>query len=273
MPALSDFARQYLAPRDVSRDYAARLVKRAIALESFAAADLAGSLNEATLTAFLRSLHVQPRTVRCYRADLLTLWHAAADEELAPYPRARKVFSPRRTAQLVECYSLDEARRLLDSAAMLTGAYRNGVARWLYWTATLRVAWESGFRRGDVWRLRRDAVQADGAVQIVQHKTGQLAEARLSAATVAALDAIGRPQPCEWTMDASYFGRHFKRLREAAKVGRGTFKWLRRASGSYVEAAQPGAGYRHLGHAGPGVFARHYDARIGGAQRAAPPEL
>lgn len=33
------------------------------------------------------------------------------------------------------------------------GGYPNGVARRHYWPAIIRAAWDSGLRRGDLWRL------------------------------------------------------------------------------------------------------------------------
>lgn len=96
---------------------------------------------------------------------------------------------------------------------------------------------------------------------------------RLWPSTVTALDAIAGQPPLAWPYDLSHFRRHFGKIVKGAKVNRGTFKWLRRASGSYVEALQPGAGHKHLGHQSAAVFAKHYDARLGAATLPLPPEL
>lgn len=128
-------------------------------------------------------------------------------------------------------------------------------------------------RRGDVWCFRRDSIRPDGSARLVQRKTGKIVTVRLRPSTVAALADVGGAQPLRWTLNASFFGRHFKRIVVASGVGRGTFKFLRRSSGSYVELEQPGAGHKHLGHADAKVFARHYDARLGAHLLPLPPAL
>jgi hypothetical protein len=95
----------------------------------------------------------------------------------------------------------------------------------------------------------------------------------LRPSTIAALDAVGLEEPCRWMLDPSFFGRHFRAVAKAAGVNRGTFRFLRRSSGSYVELQQPGAGGKHLGHADGRTFGKHYDARLGDHDLPRPPEL
>lgn len=271
---LADFVGQYLLSRRVSPTYAERILRRAEALAVRSGhSKVAEALSEPVVNCFLSSLDVSAVTVGSYRSDILTLWRAAADRDLAPYPNARRIVRVAAPALIVDCYLLEEARALLAAAAELAGDYAGGLSKRLYWTAAIRLAWDSGLRRGDVWAVRRSLVRPDGLLRIVQHKTGQVAQSRLRPATVAALDAIGRELPLAWPLDPSFFGRHFKRLVKAAGVNRGSFKWLRRASGSYVEAQQSGAGHKHLGHATPQIFSRHYDARLGERELPLPPEL
>jgi integrase len=271
---LTDFTTQYISLRRLSPDYETRLRKRAAAFQLHAGkAALADLLTEAAVNAFLRSLVLGEYTVRCYRADLLTLWNAAADDDLVPYPLPRRIYRTDVTPLLVECYTVEEARELRDVAKLLKGNYPNGVARREYWAAAIPLAWDTGIRRGDVWRFRREFVRRDGVMRMMQGKTKKPVRARLRDSTVAALDKIGRKQPCEWPIDPTFFGKHFQRLVKASGVGRGTFRWLRRSSGSYVDAAHPGAGYKHLGHTSPGTFDRHYDAKLGDDNLPAPPEL
>lgn len=271
---LSLFAAQYCAARPLSACYAQRLRDRVAALESHVGcAGVACTLTETTVNGFLRSLALSPFTVRCYRADLLTIWNSAADDDLVPYPVARRLFMPDVPELIVECYEVDEARALLEAAGKVRRNYPNGVERAKYWGAAIRLAWDSGIRRGDVWRFRRDYIRRDGTLRMVQHKTGRQLMARLRESTVAALDAIGRKQPCEWTLDPRYFDRQFQRIVKASGVNRGTFRWLRRSSGSYVEMQQPGSGHKHLGHTNPATFSKHYDGRLGGHNLPQPPEL
>ncbi len=274
MITLSGFSRQYVAARKVCPEYAANVQRRAAAIERHARETAIDRvLREPVVNKFLCSLDRSPFTIRSYRSDLLSLWNAAADQDLVPYPIARRIHQPAVPSLLIDCYTVDEVRALVAAAKSLAGKYRNGVARRLYWAAAIALAWDAGFRRGDVWLFRRQAVRPDGTLRIVQHKTQQIAAVKLRPSTLEAIDAIGLDMPFRWMLDRGYFGRHFKRLVKAAGVNRGTFKWLRRSSGSYVEAQQPGAGHKHLGHANPGVFTKHYDARLGCANLPQPPEL
>jgi hypothetical protein len=69
-------------------------------------------------------------------------------------------------------------------------------------------------------------------------------------------------------------GKSFSRLVATSGVRRGTFKWLRRAAGSYAESQQPGAGPALLGHRDPGVFHKHYeDASLTQTRPIQPPPM
>lgn len=268
---LSQFARNYFAARRCSPMYADTVKRRAAALEAHAgSAELSGVLTESIVNEFLRGLDLSPYTVRSYRGDFLSLWNAAADLDLLPYPVLRRIWSPVCPQLLVECYTVDEARKILAAASRVKGEYPNGDHKRLYWSAIVRLAWDSGLRRGDCWRFSREHLRPDGSLRVVQSKTGGVVTVRLRPSTIAAIDKIdGR---LAWPLDPSFFGRHFRRIVRESRVCRGTFKWFRRASGSYVEAQQPGAGHKQLGN-GPEVFGRNYDAKLGGATWPMPPEL
>lgn len=274
--ALSEFARSYVAGRAISPVYAGTLIRRALAFERFAhEKSICLLLTEQRLNEFLADLApgMSTYTLKSYRGDILTLWRAAADDGMCPYPVLRKIRRDRLEALIVECYTEAEARALAHAAAEMRGGLPNGVPKRAYWEAIIRAGWDSGLRRGDLWRLRRNAIRPDGSLLVSQHKTGGIAACRLRESTVAALDEIGGASPLAWPYNSWTFGEHFRLIVKAAKVNRGTFRWLRRASGSYVEAAQRGAGYRHLGHASQAIFEKHYDARLGGTQLPQPPEL
>lgn len=273
---LSDFARSYVAGRAISPIYAGTLIRRAIALEKFAHERAVGRLlNEQNVNAFLTDLApgVSTYTLKSYRGDLLTLWRAAADDGLCGYPVLRKIRRDRLEALVVECYTEVEARALAECASEIRGGLPNGVPKRLYWSGVIRAGWDTGLRRGDLWRLKRNAIRPDGSLLIAQHKTGGIAECRLRPSTLAVLDKIGTPQPLAWPHNSWTFGEHFRLIVKAANVHRGTFRWLRRASGSYVESQQMGAGHRHLGHSTPAIFNKHYDARVGAVPLPLPPEL
>ena len=116
-------------------------------------------------------------------------------------------------------------------------------------------------------------MRPDGSLRLIQHKSGRLVTVSLRSSTLAALDAIKLPMPLEWSITRGQFDKNFKKIVARSGVNRGTFRWLRRSSGSYVESIMPGAGHRHLGHADASTFRRHYDAQIGGSTLPLPPEL
>lgn len=275
MISLTCFAGQYVACRPLNPSYAARLRWTANALESFAQSEsISDTLTEEHANGFLAAqLGKSPFTIRSYRSDILTLWNGAADCNLVPYPVMRRVRLPRIPELIVDCYTIDEARRILTAANQLVGRYRWGVRKRDYWNAAIRLAWDTGLRRGDVIGFRRDSLRPDGVVLVLQSKTRKVLPAKLRPTTVTALLALPGGYPLRWDTDVTYFTRHFRRIVDASGVCRGSFKWLRRASGSYVEIAHPGAGYKHLGHSGPQVFNRHYDAKLGSHNLPQPPEL
>lgn len=172
--------------------------------------------------------------------------------------------------QVIECYLEHEARALATAAAHLTGAYPNGIARRHYWPAIIRAAWDSGLRRGDLWRLKRRDIRRDRTALIVQSKTGRPVVCRFHPSTLKALDLADGHLTwslCEWC-----FGVHFQEIVELSSVRKGTFRWLRRGSGSRVEADNPGLGHGHLGNQRI-VFEKHYDAQISCKRLKTPPEL
>jgi len=269
---LFEFVGRYLEMRAVSPAYAATLKKRAAKLEVFAGrGELRYCFHEQTINAFLAQLEgVTPITKNKYRQDFLAVWRAAADLDLVPYPQARRLRKERVLPQVVECYQEGEARSLLGAAEKMAGAYPNGVARRHYWPAVIRAGWDTGLRRGDLWRLRSQQIRKDGTAIIVQSKTASAVMVRFHRSTIQALEAAGGS--LEWVMCAWCFSEHFQEIVKDCGINRGTFKWLRRGSGSIIEAEHPGGGHKQLGNTEQ-VFRAHYDAKLGDANRPMVPEL
>lgn len=274
MPSLTDFARRVVASRPMSRVYSGTLIRRAAALQLFSQTDsLEGCLTEPMVNGFLANLDGSPYTKKSYRGDLLLLWRAAADEGFVPYPMPRRIRRERLPDLVVECFTEDEARQIVTTCRTLRGGLPNGVGKRLYWEAIVRAAWDTALRRGDLWGLRRDCIRGDGTAIVVQNKTGKLASVRFRPSTIAALDAIGGTAPLGWPLNSCSFGEAFRKIVRASGVQKGTFRWFRRASGSYVEALQPGSGHKQCGHSTTAVFNKHYDAKLAGTNWPQPPEL
>jgi hypothetical protein len=269
---LLEFVTRYIEARPVCEGYARNLRKRAAKLAVFAGrGDLESVLNEATVNAYLASLNgLSPFTKNKYRADFLAVWRAAADEDRVPYPIARRIRKEKSPARVVECYLLHEVRVLVVAAEHLEGAYNNGVARREYWPAIIRAAWDSGLRRGDLWRIRSSMIRKDRTAVVVQNKTGQQIVVRFHPSTVKAIQRAGGS--LEWPICEWCFGVHFQEIVALTGLGKGTFRWLRRGSGSRIDADHPGQGHNHLGN-GRTIFDRHYNARLGQNKKPLPPEV
>lgn len=279
MSEISDFVARYIAARDNSAQYCNNLRKRSTRLSKFiGSSDLAELFHEAKINEFLASLtDLSPRTVRSYRSDLLALWNAAADEDLVEYPRMRRIRRPKCPALIIDCYTVDEARAILAQARMCHPyVMRNGVNRRDYWPAVIQLAWDTGLRRGDVWAFRKSWIRPDRSARVVQRKTQKVVTVQLHESTIEALDRIPFDQATRWPGckgNDNRFCAQFKAMVVASGVNRGTFKWLRRSSGSYCEMLQAGSGSKQLGHSSQQIFNQHYDARLGGHTGPMPPTI
>lgn len=272
--SFGEFARLFVSRRQLSKGYADVMQRRALAVERWMGKTaIAEVLTESTVNQFLASIEGagSPWTVRKWRQDILTMWRAAADDDLVGYPIARRIRKVAVEHKPIECYTVDEARRLIAAASSLKGAYPNGVARRHYWPAIIRFAWESGLRRGDCWRFDTAMLRDDDSFRIIQHKTKRPVRRMLRPETIAAIKKIDSQLPFAWESCEWCFGVHFRQIMAKANVDRGTFRWLRRACGSHIEASNPGAGCKSLGNTEQ-VFRASYDAGLA-TEILMPPQL
>ena len=236
-------------------------------------------LDEQSVSEWLRdyAATVSPATVRGKKNMVLALWRAAADDGLCEYPisrRVRRVTVPQRP---VIAWTKEEVEQLLAVAATLPRWHKCGLRRSEWWSLAIRVAWDSGVRWGDQVALPVSAVAPDGAVSWTASKTGKVVSFRLSPSTMEALRAslvkCPRALVLPWPASGETFRDQVDRLVAKAKIRPGTWKWVRRGSGSDVELQQEGAGHRHLGNT-RAVFERSYgDATIIGRRIPSPREL
>lgn len=225
-------------------------------------------LTEPTVNAYLehRLKEVRRATAKGDRAHLVALWNAAYDLRILD-DVPRRVKRIKRGETIVEGWTPEKLGRLLkqcDAPPFGAGRFRGKpIFRPLYWRAVVMFAYDTGLRLGDVLRVRFDELRHPEPFTLVQHKTGKAIRRAMRPETWEAVKALRLqsvgPRLFD-VMDRRHFFTSFKKLTEAAGVG-GTFKYLRRTSGSMVEAIQPGAGGKHLGHCDPTIFDRHYNVR------------
>jgi integrase len=264
---LSDFLDDYCLRRDI-RAGTARQYRISVDLfDRWAGRHVRlDELDERLLSEWLQAYSetVAPHTVRAKKSGILALWRAAADENLLEEPRARRVRRVRLPERVVTAWTKDEVERLLVAASWLPRWHRCGLRRALWWDLAIRVAWDSGLRWGDLVTLRVDAIGPDGACTMSQSKTGKVSAFRLSPGTLEALrvtlQACPRTLVCPWSTSGETFRDQVDRLVAKAGIRPGTWKWIRRGSGTDVELQAPGLGHRHLGNT-PAVFRASYEDR------------
>lgn len=260
---LEEWAAQYAGARGVSAKYSEHLRLAARALGRTAGQPLqTGDLSASVVNRHLERLLERERS-DSHRANqrrlLLTLWRHAARRGLAPpLPDMEDVASVRVRQQLVECWTVAEVRRLVDTAESGPG-FCGGIPARLYWPSYFRAAWDTGLRGVDLRAVRIGAPAAQFA--IVQHKTGRRIWLQLRPATLAAIETCVSAQPGR-AMVWPLFGRIETWRKAARQIVRaaglpGSIGRLRASSGTDVETHHPGWGHRHLGNSAA-VFERHY---------------
>lgn len=209
---------------------------------------------------------VSRRTARNNRACILTLWRHAYDEDLTDVPpfKIRTIKVP---VPVPEAYTPEEVEKLLAACEHLEDTFsRSVVPRKFLYPTLIMVSWHTGFRPGDLMRLRWDCIAPSGSVQIGQHKTQHPVVRYLDADTLEALRRIKRggvelvfgSYTCEETWRSV-----FKSLRALAGIDRGSPKWIRRTTATQIAILHGDeAAGRALGHKTPGIARKYYiDAR------------
>lgn len=212
-------------------------------------------LDAESVSAWLRDYAasgVSQATVRSKRSHVLIMWRAAADDGLCELPR-RRVRPVRVPWAAPEAWTRQEVQRLLEACDSLVRWHPCGLRRSTWWRLAVMVAWDSGLRRGDLWALRVDSVPlAGGPFKVRQSKTGTSVVCELSPATLEllreSLVQAPRSHVCPWPSSRETFESQFRRIVRAAGIRAGTWKWLRRGSGTDCELQREGAASEQLGH-------------------------
>lgn len=272
------YADRFLLSRTVSFDYANTLRQRVEAFCKWAGCDLPiHDVTSELVNEWLAELEqggMGRWSLVGYRGAMLTIWTAAfeaGDNDNAPL-RVRRISKPR---LVVEAYTHAEIKLLLARAAKIKEIHSDGNRGSDFWRAAIHLGYSCGPRRGDLLAVEWRHVTPDGRLSFVQHKTGFPNTVRLSVDAIKFCRRLNGDGPLlPWPYSIDWFSRRFKRLRIAAGVRRGSFKWVRRSAGSYAERERKGAGSRLLGQRDESVFRRFYeDVTIVGQDSPGPPPL
>lgn len=134
-----------------------------------------------------------------------------------------------------------------------------------YWQSIIAAAWHSGLSQIDLHRLRDGDFGPDGSAEVARSKTGRTTFIRIPPEVLSQAKKNARSDGRLWPLltSAEWFRRTFAKI--AAKAGLiGSFKKLRKSSGTWAEITSPGHGHEHLANS-RAIFESHYldRARIG----------
>lgn len=238
------------------------------------------------ITAHLINVHLQllrdrgcsPSSVRSRRTKLLVLWRAAYrngyTENRPDQDRVRKVRVPEpnpqgltheQTARLVE-WCQASMRRRMRLVPVPAGDYLAALFLFL---------WSTGMRLGDALSMQFDWLQTD-TVTWRQSKTDRWHTARLSPATLHAIELIRTPDRCLiWPRHGKSRTALYAMIRRAFRGAGldGTSKYIRRgvATDVFTRGLDPG---RALGHVpGSRVAIRFYVSQDAQIEPVSPTEL
>jgi integrase len=201
------------------------------------------------------------RTVAGHRGNLLAIWRWAAGRGLATMPAGVRR-CPRPRPRPV-AWTAAEFRRLLEASSRMPDP--------AFWRLTLSVAYSTGLRRSDLWRLGQD-VRPDGTIWLEQHKTGEPHVCRVPVEVAQEWLASSSKRPlCPG--DKRRFYDSFAWLCRMAGVRRGALQMCRRTGATACEIRQAGSASKYLGHRTPGMAAYYVDRSQLPGEPIMPPEV
>lgn len=258
---LLDWVERYMLARGITDDTAAQY-RRAIHTVGRHAGEplFTRTISDKQVNQALAQMARQgrsPHYLRSVRAAVVAVWRDAAEAgHCSPPGRIRTI---RTTPPCGIVWTHGQVQQLVAAAKTLPGEFRHvPLARAWYWETLIRTAWDSGLRRRDLHRFRREDVGPDFIWK--QHKTQRPVRVRLRASTLARIDAWGRdPHVILWPLPGTgpAWDSAWRQLVDMATIPYGPFKTIRKSAGTAAEAQQPGAGHLLLGNTRT-VFERHY---------------
>lgn len=197
------------------------------------------------------------RTRAGLRGNLLCLWRFVAEEGECQWPgRIRR--APKPEPQPV-AWTLEELRRIRVAAAQARGfVHGSGAPRALYLVTLVDAAYETGLRRGDLWRLEQCHFLANGTVVLRQNKTGWPHGPQVQPDTLSRIRQLPGDYPLRWPgTDKGFYECWRIWVITAAGVRPGALQQLRRSGATHLETIRPQDTSRYLGHKTPDMK-KHY---------------
>lgn len=223
------------------------------------------------LNQWLAAMSNAPRTIIKHRGNLLSLLRDAADDGHCPEPVARRVRQPRKPKPKPQAWTLDELRRVTRACDELPGTirrYDQPVQVCVYFGCLVRVAYETGLRRGNLFALQQRDVDERGCVYVRHEKTGEPHVCTLADTTLRLLRSLPGDEPLRWRDNRSFYKR-WRAISDAAGVPRGTLHRVRKTAATQVwlaDQSNPTRVQQFLGHLTADMW-RHYVDRSQGQER------
>lgn len=198
-----------------------------------------------------RELGRSPHYLRSLRNGLVALMHDIRGD--GPRERVRGVRCPPLEP---EGWTAAEVELLLSK-----GCQDMPPASQAKWRLCIALAYYTGLDRCDIERLEQKHFAANGALLLRRRKTNGASTGGVPPELLAAIrsDCPTRGPICCMGVTPEWFRNVFGRIVKRAGLF-GTFKKLRKTSGSSVERLEPGRGHKHLGNT-RAIFERHYEVR------------
>lgn len=210
-----------------------------------------------------------PPTVNSKRSKILALWNFAADEEIIPEPRPRRIPRMKEPKLLPKAWTIDEVSQILDCCRQQKGRVGNiRAADW--WTSLTLACFDTGVRITALRQTQtidydpgrrslriRAEVQKDDAEQLhfLADQTGEWIDQHYT---------MRRQLIWPWPHCDRWFWVCFrKRIVEPAGVrlppgGHNLFQRLRRTCVSYLAAIDLGLATRQADHSSEALTKKHY---------------
>jgi integrase len=203
------------------------------------------------LLADKKALGRSPYYIRSLRNGLVAVLHDVRGN--GPVERIRGVRCP---PLQPEAWTPGEVEKLIADGCR--GMPYDSLWRW---QLCIALAYYTGLDRCDIEKLERRHFGPDGAVFYNRSKTGGEPTSGIPVELLAFIDSRcpGKGPILRMGIGPEWFRKIFAKIVERAGL-HGTFKKLRKSSGSLVEKSQPGKGHKHLGNS-RAIFEKHYEAR------------
>lgn len=225
---------------------------------------------------WLGAMSCSDRTKIKHRGNMLSILRDAADDGHCSEPVARRIRKPRKPRPQPKAWSIDELQRVVRVCDDLIGNLRRhgGVCpACVYFGCLVRIAFETGLRRGNIIALTQADVHDDGTVYVKHEKTGQPHVCTISQDTVKLFRQLPGEKPFHWKDNKSFYER-WRKICKAANVPRGALQRIRKTASTSLWTEAPDNPTRvqmFLGHLTHDMW-KHYVDQSKGTERPPAPK-